>query len=173
MRHPFEAVPPSSRRRVFLPLAASALGVMIALTIVGAPLTTERTPLGILDLEFAATADDARAILSGWGPRGVVVAAFTVGLDYVFLLAYGAAIAAGAVFASPPSWARAGRLAGWAATIGAALDAVENVALWRALSGDASWQPLAVACAVPKFVLVLGALAYVGVAALRRRVRAA
>jgi hypothetical protein len=103
-----------------------------------------------------------------------VYAGVNLGLDYLFLVAYGAAIALGCTIvagrlrdASRGVGALGAWLA-WAALGAATLDSVENYALIRLLLGSASAALPAVAraCAIVKFFLVALSLLYVFLGAL-------
>lgn len=159
------------------PYLFALIGVALLLTIlmqlVGAPLTTAAAPAGIVSFEFAGTVARAQEILASWDRQAQLHAAFSLGLDYVYLLAYALAIGltclrlAASWETARPGLARLGRLLGWSQGVAALLDAVENVALIRLLIGSphALWPPLAWICAALKFALVLAGLAYVLVAA--------
>jgi len=43
---------------------------------------------GIIDFELAKTPERARQILDSWGPTGQIYAAFSLGIDYLFLVFY-------------------------------------------------------------------------------------
>ncbi len=173
MRHPFENVRPERRAVAMIPVVVVTLALMVALIVAGAPLNTETTPLGMIDLELCWDAACAQRVLAAWGDHGLIVAAFTLGLDYAFLIAYGNAAAMAAIFAAPSSWMPAARLAAWAAWSSMALDAIENTALWWVIDGDPGWAIVAGIAAPPKFALVFGALLFALVAVvMRRRTRA-
>ena len=99
----------------------------------------------------------------------------SLGLDYTFLLAYPTAIAAAIVFLASRS-ERPSRVAmaiAWAQWVAAALDAIENFALWQRLTegARAPWPAIAAWCAAPKFVIVgagLVTMLVLGARALRR-----
>jgi hypothetical protein len=67
-----------------------------------------------------------------------------------------------------------GTLPAWGAWLAAVLDGVENLALWRLLSGSITepWPGIAWGCALVKFVLVGCGLVYIlagAIAGLERR----
>jgi hypothetical protein len=153
---------------VRLALAGAAVILMAVFTIVGAPLTTAAAPQGIVSYELAGTPAQAQAIVDSWDTRARLVAAFTLGLDYLFMPVYSTAIALACAWAAARLARRGGRTARlgiwmtagqWAAAV---FDAVENVALTVMLLGGVSepWPALAAACAAIKFALILAGLAY-------------
>lgn len=162
---------PAGRRRLFGLSLGLTLILMVALQRAGAPLVVEGVaPHGIVSFEFAGTVAGARAMIDAWSavPHGWQHAAFSLGLDYAFLLAYATALALGCHLLAEkrrvrfPAFARWGRRLAAAQFVAAALDAVENAALLRLLWGATAevWPVLAFACAAVKFVLVGLGLAY-------------
>jgi hypothetical protein len=144
---------------------------MLVMSAVDEELRSAAAPLGIVDFELARTLPRAQAILASWGPEARVAAAFGLGLDYLFLLAYASAIALAcarlAARLRAPGPVRLGLALAWLQPAAAALDALENFGLARLLWGDAreGWAALAFACAVPKFAIVGAGLLYVVLAA--------
>ena len=128
---------------------------------------------GIVSLEMAGTVDKAKAILQGWArksPEGIplrTIALRSLIYDCVFLVLYTATLAMACLIAAAlidtrhPKLARMGlakmgRGLAHLQGVVAALDTVENIALWRMLraSGSYVWPALAKSCAVPKFALI-------------------
>jgi hypothetical protein len=149
-------------------ITALTLALMVAMTLLDAPLKTDEAPLGIVSFELARTLPRAQAILASWQGRGEHYAALGLGLDYLFLVAYSLSIALGCVLLADlregrqSGFARAGVMLAWAQPGAAVLDAVENYALIQLLlgSGGSHWPGLAWGCAVPKFAVVLLGLLY-------------
>jgi hypothetical protein len=84
---------------------------------------------GVLDLQFAGTAEKAGEILGAWTAAGVVPhVAFSLGLDYLFMVLFGAAFFYAALVAREawPSLRGPLTLAAWAGPAAALLDALEN-----------------------------------------------
>lgn len=158
---PRRAARPSLWMWVILSLVLS-----VALARVGAPLVTQAAPLGIISFEFASTPEAAALMVASWGEEARQAASFSLGLDFLYLLAYANAIAGAC------AWAAASFRRPWLAQLGprlapalyaaAALDATENIALWYLLRGEeaAVWPALAAGCAAAKFALVLAGLSY-------------
>ncbi len=154
-----------------LPLRGRTFIVLATLTVIllGVQTVLDRAlaPHGIVALELAGTPERAAMVMMGWGNEGMVVAAFGLGLDYLFALAYAATLAmacqALAGRSSGAIWRRLGIWLAWGSLAAGALDMLENTAIARMLlTGQlAPWATVSAACAVAKFLLVGLALLYV------------
>lgn len=146
----------------------ASLVLFLILTYFNSPLKSEAAPFGIISFELAfnrALSDD---IVQSWTNVEQMYAAFSLGLDYLFLFAY-------ALFLSSLSWLIASKLAAqkimikfgmvsvYAVWIAAGLDTIENFALFQILFGNTSgfWPPMAATCASIKFLLVILAFIYI------------
>jgi hypothetical protein len=179
MRDPFERLSRGGRQRAF---AAATFATFVLIAVMSAfdlPLRTEAAPQGIVSFELAGTPARAGEILASWSAEARVSAGLSLGLDYLFLLAYSLSIALGCVLLAGLEINRGTRMAAlaaplaWAQLGAAALDVVENAALIRLLLGsEGSLLPaIARACALPKFGLVALGLLYLigaGLVSLRR-----
>jgi len=174
MVSPYKPISPPARRPLFWVLAAATLLVMLALNLAGANLANDRAPYGIVSFELAGNTEKAGAILTSWNESARISAAFNLGLDYVFMLAYAASIGLGCLLAGETlarrGWPLAGLGAwlGWGLILAAICDAIENWALWHVLNSlpgpgmlDPRFPSLARACALIKFGLVFIGLSYV------------
>ncbi len=158
----------SAPHAVFAAFAAAAAGLMLIFGVVGAPLTTLAAPQGILSYELAGTPAEAQAILDSWDARAQLIAAFTLGLDYLFMPVYSTALAIACAYAGKAMRTRGWRLGALAAGVALAqwlapcFDAVENVALTAMLVNGVSlpWPAVSAAFATIKFALILAGLAY-------------
>lgn len=174
-QHPFSSLTPSAQKKAFALLTFFTLVVMLALTILGAPLRTAHAPLGILSFEFAKTLSRAHQMIDSWGQTGQVYAAFNLGLDYLFLVLYPISIALGCALISESLVHKQRLLSGtgtvlsWLQFGAGGLDVVENVALIRILFGsNQSVRPeLAWWCALLKFIIVFAGLGYIVVGTTR------
>jgi hypothetical protein len=176
-RNPYEWLPAGSRRAVLWTAAALALFLFAILTWIGAPLRTEEAPLGIVSFEFAGTLLQAQRILSSWGPAGLAAAGLNLGLDFLFLLAYPAAIGLACAAVArrlPPAagaYAALGLLLARGQLAAGLLDTVENISLAQLLLGfsNPSLPAVAFGCAAVKFILVGLGLVYlvIGIPAAR------
>lgn len=172
---------PPGARYVFWMIVVAALGLLLILNLVGPP-PTPVAPLGIVSYEIAGSPQKANAILAAWGPQDQLQAAFSLGLDYLFILVYAAAIGwacmrAGAAL-SRSGWplSAAALPAAIAAGVAAACDAFENAALAAILfSGQAvsPWPEAARIAALVKFGLLFACLVYVFLGAAAGLVKAA
>lgn len=140
------------------------LGCALGLRATSGSLVTPEAPLGIVSFELAGSRDAAAAILDSWSGRAREEALFTLGLDYLFLVLYPLFLSLACARLAAGGRGIAARAAGfvaWAVLAAAPLDAVENgalvVLLWQGPGEEAA--RIARLCAVPKFALVVLALA--------------
>jgi len=172
MFHPFLWVSESSRTRVFWVLFAIAVALMIVMQLLGAPLKTAGAPAGIVSYELAGSAAESQRVLASWDAGTRASAGLNLGLDYLFIVSYAAAIGMGCSLLAASIRQRARVLAwigvvlAWGQLLAGALDALENAALLRLLLGAApgAWPAVARACAIPKFLIVALGLFYLLVA---------
>jgi hypothetical protein len=170
-RHPFVWLPPAKQKQAFIGFLVLTLVVMVGLRILDAPLHTELSPSGIVSFELAGELPLARSMMEAWGAKGQVYAGLSLGLDYLFLVAYagciglGCGLVAGSLVRRVAVLSSAGVFLAWAQFGAALLDAVENYALIRVLLGSGAelWPPLARWCAVLKFLIVAAGLATIGI----------
>lgn len=169
MRHPLEAIPEGRRRRWFVPLLALTLGLMLGVMApVDRPLRTATAPNGIVSFEVAGDAATAQRMIDGWDERARRFAAFSLGIDYLFMLAYSTTIALGCLWAASvfarrsPGLAALGVPLAWGQWLAAALDAGENAALAVLLLNGVRdpWPAVAWWCATPKFALITAGILY-------------
>lgn len=132
------------------------------------PLRTEVAPFGIVSFELAATAERAASIMASWNAEARDAAWGSLVVDYAFMLAYGAWLAAW-VRLSGETLGRMSALVGRVARglavgmwVAAGLDAVENAALFVVLDAGVDgtpigpgWIAVASAAASLKFLLVV------------------
>jgi len=168
-RHPFAWLSTSVQRRAFVVFLVLTLAVMAGLNALGAPLKTGVSPSGIVSFELARKLPPAQSMIESWGQRGQVYAGLSLGLDYLFLVAYATCIALGCALVARSLSQRVaflysvGVFLAWAQFGAALLDAAENYALIQVLLGSQqeAWPALAWWCAVPKFLIVAAGLVYV------------
>jgi hypothetical protein len=187
MQHPLGFIPTKQRRRLFFTFLILSLTVFALLRVLDQPLHTDAAPNGIVSFELAGNPQTARAITDSWKQLSLllsavagqpnpdivnvpyVFAAFSLGVDYLFMPLYALAFASGTLLASSRhnGWARTlGAIAGYGALVAALFDAVENYALLQVLLGNiqSSYPALAAFCAIMKFGLLLFGLIYALVA---------
>jgi hypothetical protein len=148
--------------------ALLAIGLMITLQALNAPLRTDEAPSGIISYELAGDVATAEEILYSWGSEERVYAGISLGLDYLFLFTYAIAIGLACVLLADRLSVRAAFLStlgiwlAWGMVAAGAFDFVENYGLIRMLIGEgkAWWPVIAYWCAVIKFILVGIGLVY-------------
>ncbi|RNC68084.1 MAG: hypothetical protein ED859_11700 [Desulfuromonadales bacterium] len=131
-------------------------------------LITPASPMGMVSFQFAGTLAAAQAILASWNHGAQVYAALNLGVDCLYMVAYGAAIGLGCVLLARglagrfPLLAQVGIVVAWGVVGAVVLDAVENYALIRLLLGERHTLLPAIArwCAIPKYWLVLAGVSY-------------
>jgi pimeloyl-ACP methyl ester carboxylesterase len=164
-----------SRRTVLLALAAAAAVLFAVLAALDGLLWDEGGP-GIVGFELAGFDGSSDRIVAEWGEDGRAAARWSLALDYLYLVVYGAfwAVASAGVrdAARRRGWARferLGALAVRAAIAAAVLDALENACLLVALETDGG-RVAAFAGAVfatGKFIALTVAVGFVLVALVR------
>ncbi len=164
MNHPLAWIPNPARKPLFYFFLAATVVLLFLFQPLNRPLTTAAAPAGIVSLQLAATPERAQSILDSWNAHSRLFAAFGLGFDYLFMFAYAAALALGALLAANrhPGWlARLGGWAGWGAWMAAILDALENFGQFHQLfNGRTDWTaPIAVLAGL-KFTLILLVLVY-------------
>lgn len=168
-RHPFEWMTASVQKRVFVVYLVITLVLMVSLNMIGAPLMTGVAPAGIVSFELAGELPLAQHMIESWGHTGQVYAGISLGLDYLFIVAYASSIALGSVLVARSLSQQAkfftavGVLLAWAQLVAAMFDAIENYALIQVLLGAQyeAWPMIAKWCAVPKFIIIAIGLLYV------------
>ncbi|GAB4503498.1 MAG: hypothetical protein Fur0043_04900 [Anaerolineales bacterium] len=166
MTHPFDFLPLTSRKPLFIALLLLTLCLFAVFQLLNTPLTTPDAPAGIVTFELAGSPEKSAAILASWDETARLFAAFGLGLDYLFMPCYALALSLGTLLATDRLGGRPkalGALAGWGALAAALFDAVENFALWHILLGawtTTPWPEVASVCAQFKFGLLLLGLLY-------------
>ena len=166
MTGPFSRVPAAYRRAVQHTSTAVAVGLLIAITILGLPLRTDAAPLGLVSLQFAASPDVAARMLDSWVSVLRSRVLWTHGLDLVLPFAYALAVGTAATRAAAraASVGPSAQIAAGAVLVAAFADQVENVAMALTIAVVPSWGSLLVtlASATIKFAtlaVAIGALA--------------
>jgi hypothetical protein len=174
--HPLERWFDASLVPLFRVSLALSLITMAVLGTVDAGLRCPTAPLGIVSFEIAG--GGAADLLAGWTEAQRRDAMLVQGLDYLFLLLYSTAFAAGALLAGRRAAAKHPRLASlarpvaWAFTGSGLADLVENTPMTLMLRAGAAsttgaWITLAFASA--KFILLLIGIPYLLVTAVAGR----
>ncbi len=162
---PFVSLSASRRRRLMWIFIGLALLMTFISTGINQPLRTAVAPQGIISYEFAGDLETAQAIIHSWDDQAKLRAAGGLGIDFLYPLVYGIAISLAVVVASGTFKGKRAQLGNWLAWgvwLAAALDYIENIALWQLLQGSANTllPQIAYWCAAFKFLLLILALLY-------------
>jgi len=162
---------------VFAGLVLVTVGVAYALGQQGKPLTTNTLPNGILEIELPWSTQRAAEVVALWKQEGLLpVARKQVYADFLFLLLYPLALSFACAWlagSAPGTLGLLGILVAWGVLLASPLDAIENLAILRMLSGSqrAPLPQIATIAATLKFTLVFGAFGYLGIGGLRALIR--
>ena len=173
MTGPFARVPAAHRRAIQHASTAVAVGLLIAITVLGLPLRTDAAPLGLVSLQLAASPDVAARMLDSWEfvmrPRVL----WTHGLDLVLPFAYALAAGTAATRAAArvASVGPSAQTAAGAVLVAAIADQMENVAMGLTILGAPSWGSMLVtlSSATIKFATLAVAIGALGVTLRRAR----
>ena len=168
MSHPFENLTSLQRRSLFLISLAASLFLITVMNLIGRPLMTEAAIFGIVSFEFAGDSERAFAIVDSWNQEARLTAAFSLGLDYLFIIAYSTAISLACLWTSDvtrnSNWPldRLGSPLAWGQWAAGILDAFENLGLILILiyGFEKAWPELVYWSALIKFILVFLGLSY-------------
>lgn len=151
-----------NRKKMLLVVAALWLLCMIALGITDSYIRHPLTPFGILSFEFISSLSQAKLVFEAWGDMGKTAAAFSLGLDYLYIVLYvilgylcliitSEKLAAGNLLFSGVL-----RFLAKMFPLTGGLDAIENYGLIRLLLGTDSdfWSQLAYWSAAAKFTVL-------------------
>jgi hypothetical protein len=183
MQHPLEFFPIEFRKRFFFTFLFLTISLFAVFRVLDQPLRTSAAPNGIVSFELAGSPLQAQAITDEWKRSSLllsdvagqanpdivnisyVFAAFSLGIDYLFMPVYAFALALGTLLA-------AGRHGGWVKSLGAAagygafaaalFDTVENYALLQILLNRvySPYPEIAYYCASLKFGLLIFGVIY-------------
>lgn len=149
----------------FLSLVATVLSVIIMISF-DKNLKTDAAPHGILSFELARELPQSTAILRSWNEASKITAGLSLGFDYFFIMSYTFFLSVSLVVVTDhlkgQTVFRFRNLVGMALLVAALMDAVENVALIRLLSGNMTqaMSTLAYYCASIKFILLVLGISY-------------
>ncbi len=154
--------------------------IMISMQSIDSHLVTSAAPNGIVSFEFAGNLENSQMILASWSGSAMFYAGLSMGLDFLFLIAYSITLTLGCLLLGKKLGTRWQAIGNWVAggiVAAAGLDLVENLALVNLLTGSSKliFPPLAAWCAGLKFGLVAIGLSYIliGLASISwRRIRA-
>jgi hypothetical protein len=150
------------KRRATLLIALAILNVVIIFVMQS--FGSALKPYSIIGFEYAGTPEKARVMIEAWQSNGVLdFVFFLTGFDYLFMITYSsflwlACLSVGEGLSH--GWSKFFIVLGWLQSVAAILDAIENLALYKILSGSMKplWPTLSVVCATPKFAIALFAV---------------
>lgn len=183
-QQPFHWLSNSAQRRAFFIFTLLSVLVMLVLGSLSNQLKFHcHCDNEIVRFELAGEQSQAVGIMNSWGPEGRVIAGLSLGLDYLYIVAYVISISLGCVLVAQrlSQYSRMlfvmGLTLAWLQLLAGLLDGFENFALIKILFGaqEPFYAPLARWCAIPKFAITLGLgvpyilLGFIGLGILRLR----
>jgi len=137
MQTHLQRISPIQRKTVFFTFLWLPILLMIIFARTGAPLFTSAAPQGVVSLELAGSVEKAQQIIASWDKTARLMAAFGLGLDYLFMVVYPLTIGLACIWAADilrcHHWPLAA-LGAWFAQgswLADLLDAVEEIASLR------------------------------------------
>lgn len=154
-----------SLKNLFFASLVMALASLGALGSIDTHIKNMAAPAGIVSFELCAYSEACSVIAQSWGPHAQLMAALSLGVDYLFMVAYPAAICFGLLLLAecvPPSIRSITVFAARASWVAGAADAVENYCLAQMLLVPAAQQfawPASIAATV-KFAFLAPTLGW-------------
>ena len=166
MSHPFLSLTPSQHKRTFWLFLILMLLATFVLQMIDGSLQTAAAPQGIVSYELAGNVGTAGSILASWDANAQLHAAFSLGFDYLYMLAYAVTLALAVLWLAdglPGLLGNVGVLLAWGMGAAGLADAVENYFLWQMLvSGPSDTAAMAARwAAMLKFALIILAILYI------------
>lgn len=183
-QQPFNWLSNPAQRRAFFIFTLLSVLVMLVLASLSNQLKSHcHCDNEIVRFELAGEQSQAAGIVNSWGPEGRIIAGLSLGLDYLYIVAYVISISLGCVLVAQKlsQYSRtlyvAGLTLAWLQLPAGLLDGIENFALIKILLGaqEPFYAPLARWCAISKFAITLGLgvpyilLGFIGLGILRLR----
>ena len=166
MRHPYAWLQESAYKALAKRLLILFIPVSVTMAILDSYLKSpEVAPLGILSLQFATSVDQVRNLFSKWTGQSQVVLCVSLGLDYLYMITYGALFSLGCSMGGLklPQFRTLGFGLAWGMIWAALLDMVENAACIYALMHEPTTLSTQITyiCATLKFSIILFALMFI------------
>jgi hypothetical protein len=161
--HPLEARSPGGRRVLLWWSSGVSIIVGLILLINSYRLKSPAAPLGMGSFELAGNSFVATSVLASWDKEGQVIAAFNVGLDFLFVTACSLALSVGCLEVgrrSPNLFvASVDKTMSWCMFILVLVAFSENLLLFHILkTGSLQWIAGVRLCAELKYSLIISAL---------------
>lgn len=154
MFHPFQSIPNQVYGKIFWSLFFLSIFLLAVFQVIPLP--------DIVQFEL-----NAAQVIKSWDEAEKIRAAFSLGLDFLFIVVYSNTLSLGCIYAANIFKQRIplesiGILLAWAQWLAALLDIGENIFLLNILfiSVVNPWSQLARWCAIFKFILILVAVLY-------------
>lgn len=165
MRHPLASLSPEKRKPLFFTFLTLTILFFAIFRVLDAPLRTPAAPNGIVSFELASSPGASVDMVNSWSEYARLLAAFGLGIDFLFMPIYALALSLGILLAAGrhSGWFnKLGAWMGWAALVAPIFDAVENYGLLHSLLSPlfSLWPLIASVCATLKFTLLLLGLLY-------------
>ncbi len=158
-------------KQILVPAGLITLVLFVALSIINIPLRSEMAPNGILTFELAKELDKSISIIDSWNLNAKINAGISLGIDFLFLIAYSVFFATACYFTAQKYIYSNSFLYSFGIAlailqfIAALFDGIENVALIKLLLGTQSSVLSAIAFyfASIKFVLIGTGIIYISI----------
>jgi len=165
MRHPLEFISLEKRKPLFLLFLTVTILLFGIFRVLDEPLRTPAAPNGIVSFELSWSPGASGEMVRSWSEYARLLAAFGLGIDYLFMPIYALALSLGILLAAgrhSGRFANLGAWMGWAALIAPIFDALENYGLLHSLLSPlfSLWPLVASVCATIKFTLLVVGLLY-------------
>jgi hypothetical protein len=162
MYHPMQQISSQSIPRLFLILLISTIALFMILNQVSTPLITSKAPQGIVSFELAGNSETVNSILDSWDTLAKLTAAFSLGLDYLFMIFYSTTLSLGCVWSgllfehNRKIIGIAFSLIAWGQWLAAFFDGLENFGLMKSMlfAPISPWPEIARWSASCKFLLI-------------------
>jgi len=160
MQHPLEFISVRFRRKVFLVAFGLTIACFTIFQVFLNPLLiTAAAPSGIVSFELAGTPENSDLMLLSWDSASMLINAFGLGFDFLFMPIYAIALSSGILLSANRRrgvWTWVGNVLGWGAFVATLFDSVENIALFSILANGAQSPDPQIAfwCASIKFGLI-------------------
>ena len=168
LSNPYTWLSAHSQKYALFIFGSATIILLVLLSILDQPLKTDQAPNGIISFEIAINFLQSQSILSSWDHHSKLFAALSLGLDFLFLIAYSLFLSLLCLktaerFTGKNNWFRnIGIIISWLQFLAALFDAVENYALIQLLLGSQKelFSSIAYYFAVAKFLFILTAFVY-------------
>lgn len=168
LKPPFPQIDEQVYPKILFVSCFITISLLITLSLIDIHLQNPAAPDGIISFELAANYTESQQMIQSWDSRAKMYAAFSLGIDYLFLVTYGFFLSLICVFLALKVRTRkliynAGLIVSYGVLAAAILDAIENFALFKLLFGSSNelFPLLASSSAIIKFMLVLISFIYI------------